>query len=548
MKIILCQLNPLVGDLKKNASRIYNTIDSYRNQAPDLVVFPELFLQGYPPQDLLERKWFLDNTMQVIGDICNYSRSVPDTGILIGTCFQQTAQYGKGLHNSALLVCNGEIIFRQNKSLLPTYDVFNETRYFDASESVSVFPFKDEVLGITICEDAWNVNEINQVSLYERNPVAELANRGATLLINISASPFHIGKDNLRYSIMKYHAVEHKLPVLFLNQTGGNDELIFDGNSMYFDSEGRLRTVLPSFKESIVKLNTKDPGPLINYCGCNRMESVHDALVLGLKDYAQKCGFKKALVGLSGGIDSAVTSALAVQALGPENVWGITMPSRYSSEGSFRDSEKLAKNLGFKISTIPIDDIYSLFLNSLEPHFLNTDPGIAEENLQARIRGTLLMAISNKFGHLLLATGNKSELAVGYSTLYGDMNGGLSVLSDLPKVMVYELADYINSKIEIIPEEIITKAPSAELRSNQTDQDTLPPYPVLDAVLERLIERNWSRQKIIEDGYDKDTVDWVIGAVARNEYKRRQAPIGLKITPKAFGTGRRFPVASRYEL
>ena len=230
MKIILCQLNPLVGDLKKNASRIYNTIDSYRNQAPDLVVFPELFLQGYPPQDLLERKWFLDNTMQVIGDICNYSRSVPDTGILIGTCFQQTAQYGKGLHNSALLVCNGEIIFRQNKSLLPTYDVFNETRYFDASESVSVFPFKDEVLGITICEDAWNVNEINQVSLYERNPVAELANRGATLLINISASPFHIGKDNLRYSIMKYHAVEHKLPVLFLNQTGGNDELIFDGN------------------------------------------------------------------------------------------------------------------------------------------------------------------------------------------------------------------------------------------------------------------------------------------------------------------------------
>ncbi|NLW32932.1 MAG: NAD+ synthase [Fibrobacter sp.] len=548
MEIILCQLNPLVGDLKKNASRIYNIIDSYRNQAPDLFVFPELFLQGYPPQDLLERKWFLDNTMQVIGEICNYSRSVPDTGILIGTCFAETAKHGKGLHNSALLVCNGEIIFHQNKSLLPAYDVFDETRYFDASESVNVFPFKDEVLGITICEDAWNVNEINQVSLYERNPVAELANKGATLLINISASPFHIGKDKLRYSLMSYHAIEHKLPVLFLNQTGGNDELIFDGNSMYFDSEGRLRTVLPSFRESIVKLDSRNPGPLINYCGCNRMESVHDALVLGLKDYAQKCGFKKALVGLSGGIDSAVTSALAVQALGPENVWGITMPSRYSSEGSFRDSEKLAKNLGFKISTIPIDDIYSLFLNSLEPHFLNTDPGIAEENLQARIRGTLLMAISNKFGHLLLATGNKSELAVGYSTLYGDMNGGLSVLSDLPKVMVYELADYINSKIEIIPEEIITKAPSAELRSNQKDQDTLPPYPVLDAVLERLIERNWSRQKIIEDGFDGETVDWIISAVARNEYKRRQAPIGLKITPKAFGTGRRFPVASRYEL
>lgn len=547
MDIILCQLNPLVGDLKKNASCIIDVIEKYKNQA-DLVVFPELFLQGYPPQDLLERKWFLENTVKVIKEICNYSRNVPQTGILIGTCFPQAVSYGKGLFNSALLIFNGEIVFRQNKSLLPSYDVFDETRYFDSSESVKVFPFKDEVLGVTICEDAWNVNEINDFSLYHRDPVAELAGMGSTLLINISASPFHIGKEKLRYSLMKHHAINHSIPMVFVNQVGGNDELIFDGNSMFLDREGKLRALLPSFKESIVKLNTRSLGTSLHFSGYKRMESVHDALVLGLKDYVQKCRFTKALVGLSGGIDSAVTCVLAAHALGPQNVWGITMPSRYSSEGSYRDSEKLAKNLGIKISTIPIEPLYSQFMNSLEKQFANTKPGIAEENIQARIRGTLLMAVSNKFGHLLLSTGNKSELAVGYSTLYGDMNGGLSVLSDLPKVMVYELAEFINSKSEIIPAEIIEKAPSAELRSDQKDQDTLPPYPVLDAVLERLIERNWSRQKIIEDGFDKATVDWIISAVARNEYKRRQAPIGLKITPKAFGTGRRFPIASKYEL
>ncbi|MDO5576291.1 MAG: NAD+ synthase, partial [Fibrobacter sp.] len=513
---------------------------------PDLIVFPELFLQGSSPKDLFERESFLDKSKHVIKKICDLTKTyLPNTGVLTGSSFSPKSEYGDScakLYNSALLIYNGEITFCQNKRYLDSCDTSDETRYFNSPDTLNVFPFKGEILGINVCNDTWDINKIDE----KHDSIGELVRDGATIVINIAASPFCIGKDKLRYSRMRNNAVKHSVPVVYVNMVGGNDELIFDGNSMFFDNNGDLRALLPSFEEAVVEVDTKDPAPVIEFSGLGRMESVHDALVLGIRDYARKCGFKKVILGLSGGIDSALTAALAVDALGAENVFGITMPTRYSSEGSCKDSEKLAKNLNIQISTIPIEGIYSTFLNALDPLFKDTKPCIAEENLQARLRGTLLMTVSNKFGHLLLSTGNKSETAVGYGTLYGDMCGGLAVIADLPKVMVYELAEYINRNGEIIPEETIAKAPSAELRYGQKDQDTLPPYPVLDAILERLIERGWSREEIIKDGFDSKTVDWVINAVVRNEYKRHQAPVVLKVSSKAFGSGRRFPIASKY--
>ena len=537
----------MVGDIRGNTARICEELDKNSPLGVDLLVFSELFLQGYPPRDLLERKWFVKNSLDALDEICRYSAKFPETGILLGTILPNSVPYGKGLSNAAVLIQNGRIIFRQNKSLLPSYDVFDETRYFDPSPEISTFSFKGEMLGISICEDAWNDAGFWSQRLYGLDPLAELAFLGTTLFINISASPFHLRKENLRLKLLKNHAVKHSVPLLFVNQTGGNDELIFDGNSVFLDEEGNIREMLPGFEECVRIIDTFNPGVCLPVPEPDQAGSVHDALILGLKDYVRKCGFKNVLLGLSGGIDSAVTCALACRAVGPENVWGITMPSRHSSEGSFKDSEILSHNLCIKFTQIPIEGAFSAFLDSLHPVFSGTEPGLAEENLQARIRGTMLMALSNKFGHLLLSTGNKSELAVGYSTLYGDMNGGLSVISDLPKEMVYKLAGYINRKKEIIPEAIIKKAPSAELRPDQKDQDTLPPYPVLDAILERLIEQGKSSGEIIAEGFDKDTVNWVVRAVMINEYKRRQAATGLKVTPKAFGSGRRFPIAAKYD-
>ena len=381
------------------------------------------------------------------------------------------------------------MVFSQAKSLLPTYDVFDETRYFDPAPEVAIFPFKGERLGISICEDAWNTEELWTARLYDRDPITELARQGATLLINIAASPFHMEKENSRIALSRSHACRHHLPFIYVNQIGGNDELIFDGNSMVFDGTGVLRAIAPSFAETVVTVDTAAFGAPCAVPRIDPVAAVRDALVLGIRDYTRKCGFTKVVLGLSGGVDSALTGALAAQALGADKVWGIAMPSRFSSEGSIEDARTLAANLGIRFSVIPIDTVFSGFLETLAPLFKGTSPGIAEENLQARIRGTLLMALSNKFGHLLLTTGNKSELAVGYCTLYGDMNGGLSVISDLPKGMVYKCARFINVEAgrDLIPEATLVKPPSAELRPGQTDQDTLPPYPVLDALLEGMV-------------------------------------------------------------
>ena len=546
MKIALCQLNPLVGDVEGNTGRLIETVDENRSHSCDLFIFPELFLQGYPPRDLLEKRWFIRQGEAALRKLLDYSRSLPGTGILFGTAVSVSGPHGKPLANAAVLLCNGEILLQQHKTLLPTYDVFDETRYFEPSEKVSTVVFKGETLGISVCEDAWNDPDLWQSRLYEREPITELAAAGATVLINISASPFHMGKERTRYAVMSNHARKHRLPLIFVNQIGGNDDLIFDGNSMVFGGDGSLRNMLPAFRESVFITDLSAPMESLPAPDHDGIGSVHDALVLGVRDYVKKCGFSQVLIGLSGGIDSAVTASIASRAVGPHNVWGVTMPSRYSSDGSVSDSGQLAKKLGIRFATIPIESAFSSFLDALDPFFRDMLPSLAEENLQARIRGTMLMGLSNKFNMLLLSTGNKSELAVGYSTLYGDMNGGMSVISDLPKQMVYQLAACINRNGEIIPEATITKPPSAELRPDQKDQDTLPPYPVLDAILERLVERGNSIGEITAEGFDPDTVAWVARAIARNEYKRRQAPTGLKVTPKAFGSGRRFPIASHY--
>ena len=546
MKIKLCQLNPLVGDVFGNADTVIRVLSETSGHEVDLLIFPELFLQGYPPRDLLEAKWFIDNSLSAVEKIKEASRSFPDTGVVVGSAMPSGLANGKGIFNSALLICGGEILLQQNKSLLPAYDIFDESRYFDPSQSVSVVKFKNETLGISICEDAWNSEERLTGRRYNRDPVSELVKAGATLLINISASPFFLGKQKLRDSVMRNHAVKHKLPFIFVNQVGANDELIFDGFSKVFDGNGKICCELPSFREKAVVFNSAAPSfpPVIQEY--NEIKLLYEALTLGLSDYVKKCKLSKVVIGLSGGIDCAVVCALAAAALGKENVWGVAMPSRYSSEESVIDARALAGNLGIKFDVINIEETFGAFLNTLHPLFKDTQSGIAEENLQARIRGTLLMALSNKFGSMVLVTSNKSESAVGYSTLYGDMNGGLAVISDLTKDMVYKLAAYINKDREIIPHSTIDKPPSAELRPNQRDADSLPPYPVLDPVLTMLVEDGKSTAQTAAAGYDSGTVNWIAKAIKGSEYKRRQAAPGLKVTEKSFGSGRRFPIATKY--
>jgi NAD+ synthase (glutamine-hydrolysing) len=537
-----------MGDCAGNAGIIVDTLQAVAQEKPDLLVFSELFIQGYPPRDLLEHPWFIAKGSTAVEELCKVSRDFPKTGILFGSAMPNTLKHGKGLYNAAVLICNGSIVFQQNKSLLPTYDVFDETRYFDPADTIDVVRFKDQTLGITICEDAWCDTSLWPSTLYNKDPVDILVRKAATLLINISGSPFHMGKIGLRYDIMRRHAVHHHRPFIFVNQVGGNDDLVFDGNSIVFDNEGSLRGHINGFSQGHLTIDTSALPPKQDAPEFDTITSVHDALVLGLRDYFYKCGFKRALVGLSGGIDSAVTCALAVEALGKDNVYGVTMPSRYSSEGSVDDSRKLARNLGIEFKEIAIEAVFTALLDTMKEHFSGKKPDVTEENMQARIRGTILMALSNKFGCLLLSTGNKSEMAVGYCTLYGDMNGGLSVISDLPKTKIYQVARYINREKEIIPSECITKPPSAELRPDQKDQDTLPPYDVLDKILAALIEEGKSRAETIALGIDEKTVDWVIRAIRLNEYKRRQAAPGLKMTPKAFGSGRRFPIAAKYDF
>jgi len=435
-----------------------------------------------------------------------------------------------------------------NKCLLPTYDVFDEARHFDAASDVNLVEFKGEKLGISICEDAWNDAQFWQKPIYSFDPVEQLAKKGATLLINLSSAPFALGRDETRFRLSQNYARRFGLPFILVNQTGGQDELIYDGTSMVVDKKGDLVFILKSFESVVKTIDLAQDLSAIEFEPMEEIASIHAALVLGIKDYVRKCGFENVIVGLSGGIDSAVTIALAVAALGGEKVTGVTMPSMYSSDGSTRDSEKLAKNLGISIQQIPIHEIYQQYLQEMQPQFNGREMDITEENIQARIRGNLLMALSNKFGSLVLSTGNKSELAMGYCTLYGDMSGGLAVLSDVPKTKVYQLAQIINHEKEIIPSVILKKEPSAELRPNQKDQDSLPPYEILDGILELYLEQKKSTAEIIAAGFDKETTNRVIRTVDRNEYKRRQAAPGLRVTSKAFGSGRRMPIAANYDF
>ena len=546
MRIVLAQLNPVVGDVPGNVRRVQHALERARELKPELVVFPELVLTGYPPRDLLARNWFIDRVEAGLVDVARISAQFPKMGIMIGAPVRSSSGLGKGLLNAAILLVGGKEQFRQAKSLLPTYDVFDETRYFDPADKVQAASLGGETLGVSVCEDAWNSPEMWERAAYDRDPVAELASAGATVLINISASPFAAGKEALRKRLIADHSSRHRLPFVFVNQVGGNDDLVFDGRSMAFDRQGRPQLVLRPFQEELAVVETGASGDESNYVEIDPSESIHDALVLGVRDYVCKCGFKKVVLGLSGGIDSAVVCCLAAAALGPENVLGITMPSEYSSRGSVEDSRRLAENLGIEFREVGISETYHAYLSLLAREFKGLKPDTTEENIQARVRGNILMAISNKLGHLVLATGNKSELAVGYCTLYGDMSGGLCVLADVPKTAVYALASHINRSREMIPSSTIRKPPSAELRPGQTDQDTLPPYDVLDAIIAGYVDDGLSADQIVAAGRDRKTVEWVIRAVNRNEYKRRQAAPGLKVTSRAFGTGWRMPIAALY--
>jgi NAD+ synthase (glutamine-hydrolysing) len=548
MKIVLAQVNPIVGDISGNLSRLLSIVAEWKDQA-DLVIFPELFLVGYPPRDLLGEPWFIEKIRDGVHELIRKSAEFQSTGILFGAPTPNGEKTGVGLRNSAILIENGKLLFVQHKSLLPTYDVFDESRYFDPESAVDIFTYKGVRLGISICEDAWNDPDLWPDRIYSWDPVASLAAQGADLLINISASPFYLEKESIRYRLLSNHARKHGRTFLFVNQVGGNDELVFDGSSLCFDKQGNPTAVFPSFREHVELVDTSAIGSPNLFSEPERIQSLRDALVLGIHDYVHKCGFTSVVIGLSGGIDSAVVASLAVDALGAENVLGIAMPSKYSAQESVQLAHQLAENLKLRFKIVPIGAAYDAYVESLSPEIQPApgQVGVTFENLQARIRGNILMAFSNQLGSLVLSTGNKSEVATGYCTLYGDMAGGLAAISDVPKTMVYELANHINCNGENIPKRIITRPPTAELKPNQTDQDTLPPYEILDGILNCYIEERLSRDQIVARGYDCATVDGVIRTVNRNEYKRRQAAPGLKVTSKAFGSGRRMPIAARLD-
>jgi len=546
MKITLAQLNPTIGDFEGNLKLIERSMTQAAGDSSDLILFSELILSGYPPQDLLESTAFIRDYQNALKSVVAISSKFHGIGILCGNIQPTGKDTGKGLYNTAVFIQNGKILFEQKKSLLPTYDVFDEARYFDPAPSIHIFDFQNQRLGISICEDAWNDPRLFPKRVYPLNPIEVLVEKGATTLINISASPFGIGKEESRYQLFRNHALQHKKTVIFVNQVGANDELISDGNSMAFDCNGNLIMKFPAFQEHVETIDLNNPPVIHDFLPMDEVESIYKAIVLGIRDYMRKCGFRKVVLGLSGGIDSALTCCLATQAIGPRNILAVSMPSPYSSKTGVEDARMLSDRLKIEIKIIPITSVYHSYLQSLKDHFTDKPEDETEENIQARIRGNILMALSNKFGYLTLSSGNKSELSVGYCTLYGDMSGGLSVLADIPKTMIYKLAEYINREQEIIPGSIIEKPPSPELKPGQRDEDTLPPYDILDRVLNLYVDEGRSRDEIIADGFDAETVDWIIHAVNKNEYKRRQAAPGLKVTTKAFGTGRRMPIAAKF--
>ncbi len=576
MRVALCQINPTVGDIAGNSRKTLEFVARARAEGATLAVFPELSVIGYPPKDLLLKPGFIDDNLRAVERIAAQVRGID---VIVGYADRNPAPVGRPLYNAVAMLRDGAVVSRHFKTLLPTYDVFDESRYFEPGpkdEHENLVRVTDPrgrpvIVGQSICEDLWNDERLIARRLYHQNPIADLNAAGAELLVNASASPFVVNKHAFRLELFSSQVRRFGKPLVYVNQVGGNDELVFDGNSVAFDAAGNLVAQAKAFEEDLVVVELTVPrgtahqpinadavpasgsGASATADGSEwseaAIDSIRQALVLGLRDYVRKCGFSSVVLGLSGGIDSALTACLAVDAFGASKVVGVAMPSRYSSGHSVADARTLASNLGMPFHVIPIAAVHDAYESTLAPSFAGLKQDVTEENLQARVRGALLMAFSNKFNHLLLTTGNKSEMAVGYCTLYGDMCGGLAVISDVPKTIVYRLSELINRQagFERIPRGTIDKAPSAELRPNQTDQDSLPPYDVLDAILNRYVEGDLSAAQIIADGFRPETVERVIKLIDRSEYKRRQAPPGLKVTSRAFGFGRRMPIAQRYE-
>jgi NAD+ synthetase len=588
MRVALAQINPTVGDIAANSSRILDFVGRAKKQGAELVVFPELSVIGYPPKDLLLKPQFIDDNLRAVRLIASQVHGID---VVVGYAERSMQQVGRPLHNAVALLRNGEVASRHFKTLLPTYDVFDESRYFEpgpADEQANVAEVGGHAVGFSICEDLWNDEKMIARRLYHQNPILKLREAGAEIMVNTSASPFVAGKHAFRIELFASQVRQVGRPLIYVNQVGGNDELVFDGNSLVFDASGAVMAQGKAFEEDLLVVDcgegaVRDGGPFpspgtpgegqgggeirrrplmppprpspgvpgegeIPRGEMGALRDIYHALVLGLRDYVHKCGFKSVVLGLSGGIDSALTAAIAVAAFGPDRVVGIAMPSRFSSDHSVNDARELAKNLGIRFQVVPIGSVHDAYEELLAPAFAGNLRDVTEENLQARVRGAILMAFSNKFNHLLLTTGNKSELAVGYCTLYGDMCGGLAVISDVPKTTVYALSEYMNEQAgrDLIPRNSITKPPSAELRPNQLDQDSLPSYDVLDGILHRYVEEEKGAAEIIAEGFDPATVVRIITLIDRSEYKRRQSAPGIKVTSRAFGFGRRMPIAQNY--
>ena len=540
MRIALLQINPTAGDLSGNSSLIVQGVRAAQSQGAELVVTPELALMGYLPRDLLMSKGFVQRSCQMLTTIAEELRD--SAALLAGVATPNPAEMGRPLFNSAVLLHRGVVGAAFHKTLLPTYDVFDEDRYFEPAQGLQILEWNGRRLGISICEDVWNDRDFWQRRRYHEDPVEALAQAGVDAILNLSASPFTVGKQTMRERMLGHMAQRHRIPLAYVNQVGGNDDLIFDGRSCVFDAEGRMFARAKGFAEDILVFDLPTGAGAIAQDDFEPEAEIWNALVLGVRDYVRKTRFRQVLLGLSGGVDSALTAAIAADAVGPENVLGVMMPSVYSSAGSIGDSVELAQKLGIRTLTLPIAGIMETYDSVLSEAFRDCPQDVTEENIQSRIRGNLLMALSNKFGSLLLTTGNKSEISVGYCTLYGDMNGGLAVIADLPKMMVYRVSNWRNRVKPDIPESILTKAPSAELRPDQKDQDSLPPYDLLDQILELHIEQCQSAEDIIQSGYDQETVRRVLKLVRIAEFKRKQAAPVLKVTSRAFGTGWRMPI------
>jgi NAD+ synthetase len=546
MKIGLLQLNSTVGDFAANRQKLLAACERAVALGAEFVLAPELFLCGYPPRDLLLRGDFVEANLAALAETARGIGAVP---LCVGYVDRNPERPGRALRNAAAILRNGKIVWCTHKCLLPTYDVFDEDRYFEPAKAIAPFEFNGHKFGITICEDIWNDEDFWPERLYRRDPVRELVAGGAEIILNLSASPWHDGKERMRLEMLRRVARDEKIPLAQVNAVGANDELIFDGHSVALDSRGEVVALGKGFAEEIFVAELGESGKRKAESGNNfppREQQLFSALSLGIRDYVRKCGFKSAIIGLSGGIDSALVAVLAADALGADKVLGVSMPARYSSEGSLSDAGALAKNLGIRYEVLPIEPVFKSVETQLGKVFAGTKPDVAEENVQSRLRGVTLMALSNKFGALVLTTGNKSEMAVGYCTLYGDMCGALAPLADVFKTDIYKVARWVNRDREIIPAASISKPPSAELRPNQTDQDSLPPYEILDAILDLYVVKNLGRPEIVACGFDAAVVNDVLNKINFSEYKRRQAAPGLKVSPRAFGMGRRIPVAQRF--